>query len=78
VADGVVEDSEAWYPVTPTLSVADMDRVTDVELAEDAPWSMKLVVVVFAGAVVSEEEPLPPPEEPPPPPHVDKATKTVK
>ena len=58
-----------------------MDRVTDVEPVDDAPWFMKSDFVVFIGAVVSEVVPPPPPVVSlplPPPPHADKQTKTVK
>ena len=81
MADGVVDVSETKYPVTPTLSVADMEMVFNGELVDDAPpFIMKLDAVVFFGAVVSEVVPPPPPvvSLPPPPPHADKPTKTVK
>lgn len=80
VAEGVVAVSETKYPVTPTLSVADMEMVFNGELVDDAPrFIMKLDAVLFIGAVVSEVVPPPPVVSlPPPPPHADNPTKTVK
>ena len=37
----------------PTTSLAEIDRVTDVELVEDAPLLMKLASVIFIGAMKS-------------------------
>ena len=47
-----VDDSFAQYPVTPTSSVADRDRVTDVDVVDDEPLSIE--TDGLDGAVESE------------------------
>ena len=39
--DGVVDDSFAQYPVTPTLSDADIVNVTDVDVVDVPPLSIE-------------------------------------